>query len=434
MNKRIVKILAGVVLLLCLGAFVLADSPIKLFLNGQEIITEVSPKIVDGKVLAPLGVIAEAFDATVKWDEKTKSVSIEAKQTETQQAQVRLLEEALAPKDPLAAAKTWAEGVKMRNGALQYAVMSPELKEEYFAKFVDSNWSTGVSSPWIESYKVTEKYRVDEERYRFEVEFTYTDSTKTTFSTKEYVTVNNYEGNWLVSSIEKIETKGEITKITLGKDKKIKSIFVQGEPGVRGGYDQANVLIDEQTKIYQGYSDRDLPDNDLQKGAAVEVAFTDSPRLMIYPVSAPAKTIRVMEPQQTKANVYRNTQFGFDFSLPESWTGYRILTEKWEGRSPDGRTNGKIVEAGLTIKIRHPQWTSQNPRQDIPIMVFTLNQWDLIQQEKFHIGAAPMGPKELGRNKKYVFTLPARYNYAFPTGYEEVERFLESDPLKPFED
>ena len=434
MNKRIVKIMVGAVLLLCLGAFVLAASPIKLFVNGQEIVTEVSPKIVDGKVLAPLGVIAEAFGATVKWDEKTKSVYIEDKKTEVEQAQVRLLEEALTPKDPLNVAKTWAEGVKMRNGALQYAVMDPELKGEYYGKFVDSNWSTGVSSPWVDSFKVTERYRIGEERYRFEVEFTFTDSSKTTFSTIEYVTVAKFDGTWLVSSIEKVEAQGEITKITSGESGTVNNIFVKGKSGVRGGYDQANVIIDDKTKIFQGYTDQELTADDLEKGAEVEVVFTDSPRLMIYPVSAQARIVRVMDSQPANANVYQNTQYGFSFSLPESWEDYLILTEKWEGRSMDGRANGEIVETGPLVKLRHAQWTSQNPRQDIPVMVFTLNQWDLMQQGKFHIGAAPMNPKELGRNDKYVFALPARYNYAFPTGYEEVERILESDPLKPIEE
>ena len=434
MNKKIVKLMTGAVLLLCLGAFALAASPIKLFINGKEIATEVSPKIIDGKLLATLRVIAEAFGATVEWDEKTKSLSIEAKRTETDQAQVRLLEEALAPEDPLNAAQTWAEGVKTRNGALQYAMMSSELKKEYFAKFVDSNWSTGASSPWVENYEIIERYSFNNERYRFEINFTYTDSTKESFSTTEYVTIANFDGNWLVSAIEKVEAKGEITKITLGKDKKVKSIFIQGKPGAKGSYDQADVIIDAQTKIFQGYTEQELTADDLKKGTVVEVAFTDGPRLMIYPVSAQAKTIRVMGPEQTKANIYRNTQFGFSFSLPESWNGYRIVTEKWEGRALDSRANGKIVETGLVIKIRHPEWTSENPRQDIPIMVFTLNQWDALQQEEFHIGAAPVGPKELGRNSKYVFALPARYNYAFPTGYEEVERILEDNPLQPMEE
>ena len=326
MNKRRLKILVGAVLLLCLGAFVLAASPIKLFVNGQEIATEVSPKIVDGKVLAPLSVIAEAFGAKVNWDENTKSVFIEAKETEVKQNQVRLLEEALAPQDPLNAAETWAEGVKTRNGALQYAVMSPTLKKEHFAKLVDSNWSTGVSSPWVDGFKITERYNFNNEIYRFEIDFNYTDSTKSTFSTKEYVTVNNYEGHWLVSSIEKIEAAGEITKVTLDEDKKVKNIFVKGKPDVIGGYDQADIIIDAQTKIYQGYTDQELTASDLKKGMVVAVTFTDGPRLMIYPVSAQAKTIRNMGTQKNKANVYQNTQFGFCFSLPESWNGYQILT------------------------------------------------------------------------------------------------------------
>ena len=66
-------------------------------------------------------------------------------------------------------------------------------------------------------------------------------------------------------------------------------------------------------------------------------------------------------------------------------------------------------------------------------MVFTTIQWNSLQENKFHIGAAPIGPKELGSNAKYVFALPARYNFAFPTGYEEVEEILENNPLQPVE-
>ncbi|WP_148136811.1 LysM peptidoglycan-binding domain-containing protein [Candidatus Formimonas warabiya] len=123
--------------------------------------------------------------------------------------------------------------------------------------------------------------------------------------------------------------------------------------------------------------------------------------------------------------VYRNTQYGFSFSLPESWRGYRIVTDRWEGLD----INGQVVETGPEIMIRHPLWTAERPRQDIPIMIFTLDQWRSLEQDKFHIGAAPIGPRELGRNKRYVMALPARYNFAFPEGYEEVERILEGNPL-----
>ncbi len=137
--------------------------------------------------------------------------------------------------------------------------------------------------------------------------------------------------------------------------------------------------------------------------------------------------------QETNSITYENTQYGFRFFLPETWKDYEIVSDEWEGLALGNTQSDKVVEAGPIISIRHPQWTSQNPRQDIPIMVFTLTQWNALEQDKFHIGAAPIGPSELGRNSKYVFALPARYNYAFPEGYEEVEDILNSKPLQPME-
>ena len=134
---------------------------------------------------------------------------------------------------------------------------------------------------------------------------------------------------------------------------------------------------------------------------------------------------------QTTEIQYQNEQYGFSFSLPESWKGYSIVTGSWEGYSVGPEGNVPFTQ-GPMLSIRHPLWTAANPRQDIPIMIFTLSQWDDLRQDKFHIGAAPIGPSELGRNSRYVFALPARYNYAFPAGYEEVEAILQSNPLHPF--
>jgi beta-N-acetylhexosaminidase len=128
---------------------------------------------------------------------------------------------------------------------------------------------------------------------------------------------------------------------------------------------------------------------------------------------------------------YRNTDYGFTFDLPSTWAGYTIVTEEWKGviLQADG-TSGPSV-SGPEILIRHPKWTPSEPRQDIPIMVFTLSQWEQIQQEGLSVGAAPIPPTELGRNGRYVFALPARYNFAFLTGWEEVETIIEGHPLQP---
>lgn len=131
--------------------------------------------------------------------------------------------------------------------------------------------------------------------------------------------------------------------------------------------------------------------------------------------------------------VYTNSQYGFQYSLPERWKGYSIINSKWEGLAMDGESSEKVVETGPLISIRDSQWTAKTPRQDIPIMVFTFSQWNSLQQGVFHIGTAPIGPIELGQNDTYVFALPARYNYSFPPGYEEVDKIIESKPLKALE-
>lgn len=125
---------------------------------------------------------------------------------------------------------------------------------------------------------------------------------------------------------------------------------------------------------------------------------------------------------------YKNTEYGFTFDLPQSWAGYSVVSEKWEGNYLDNSTK---IE-GPKVSMRHPLWTTETPRQDIPIMIFTLDQWDSILKENLSVGAAPIGPSELGRNSKYVFALPARYNFAFPVGFEEVETILQQKPLKAF--
>jgi len=124
---------------------------------------------------------------------------------------------------------------------------------------------------------------------------------------------------------------------------------------------------------------------------------------------------------------YRNTEYGFSFSLPVSWKGYSIITDTWQGYTFNGQSE-VTVEQGPIISIRHPLWTPKNPRQDIPIMVFTLAQWNSLQQGSYSVSAGGI-TTELGHNEKYVFALYSRYNFANLPGVEEVKTLLEGHPL-----
>jgi hypothetical protein len=130
-----------------------------------------------------------------------------------------------------------------------------------------------------------------------------------------------------------------------------------------------------------------------------------------------------------KQLIYKNKQYGFSFSLPISWKGYRILVEEWGGGVIDGRAVLQGSESGPLIKIRNPRWTEQDPYQDIPIMIFTPDQWELIESDSLVVSAAPIGPGEIGRNATYVFAIPPRYNYADSEGQDEVSDILQHSPI-----
>lgn len=130
--------------------------------------------------------------------------------------------------------------------------------------------------------------------------------------------------------------------------------------------------------------------------------------------------------------VYENKKYGLHVALPSDWKGYKVLTQKWAAfkvSDPAGRDS----VFGPELVIRNPKWTQAKPYQDIPIMIFTASEWDQLSCDVLHIGAAPVGPRELAKNLNYVFALPARYNYAFPAGYEEVDRLIDSGAVTAFD-
>ena len=125
---------------------------------------------------------------------------------------------------------------------------------------------------------------------------------------------------------------------------------------------------------------------------------------------------------------YTNREYGFRFTLPESWKGYRILWSEWEGSVHTSSGEEEHVLRGPQLVIRHPKWTQKNPREDMPILIYTIAQWN----EGPVVSPAPFYPEELGRNQKYVFAVPPRWDYDFAEGYEEAEKILTSASLHTF--
>src|SRR5690348_9087663 len=84
---------------------------------------------------------------------------------------------------------------------------------------------------------------------------------------------------------------------------------------------------------------------------------------------------------------YHNKEYGLTFFLPANWQGYSVLVQQWEGISYlPARDTTALIAHGPMIVLRHPQRKGDDPYQDIPIMVFTLNQWESDKQGGFSIG------------------------------------------------
>jgi len=118
---------------------------------------------------------------------------------------------------------------------------------------------------------------------------------------------------------------------------------------------------------------------------------------------------------------YTNTTYGFSIPLPADWQGYTVITLQWDGTDV---ATGNVVEHGPKIVLRNPKWTAAAPYEDMPILVFTPAQWTKVQAETLSLGAAPIGPSLLGQNSQYILALPARYNFDYSTGFQEVDAII----------
>ena len=105
---------------------------------------------------------------------------------------VTQLEHAIAPQSPQAAVEAWAHSVQTRNGGLQFAILSSELRQVHQTTYEESAWMTGASSPWIESYRVIEEIQEAADLWHFEIEYKLMTSTGSAGTTTQHIEVRQF--------------------------------------------------------------------------------------------------------------------------------------------------------------------------------------------------------------------------------------------------
>lgn len=108
-------------------------------------------------------------------------------------------------KTAIEAATFWAEGVKSRNGVLQYAMMDEKLKKSFSQAMERErpSWVTGFSSPWVKAYEVVEKRGAGWRKCRITVKFDLASSMGDEGSGQAVLLIAKEGRRWVIRDIER---------------------------------------------------------------------------------------------------------------------------------------------------------------------------------------------------------------------------------------
>ena len=172
----------------------------KYWKEGKDPVELTEPFIVDNVTYVPIDYFANVLEENVSFgylDNENLTIKIFSK-NKAESNFDRLIKGFYFPFSGENAVKMYAEAVKNRNGAIQYALYSDKLKAIKYKDFSSFYFVTGVSSPWVDSYEIT---KIDDNQ--FDIEFTYITSVPTDlFKHAVKITVGENNGYWYITSLE----------------------------------------------------------------------------------------------------------------------------------------------------------------------------------------------------------------------------------------
>lgn len=158
--------------------------------------------MIAAAVLA-LSISGTSYAVFANPSEKNEPVANTEINNEKSLAEERLamLERAIVPASPDETIALWAKAVAERNGAVQYALFNDDVRVGVKGTLESFHWVTGVSSPWVESYKVIGKKENKDKTMEYVVEFDL--ATSTGYAGKDHAAIGLVEkdGKWFISGV-----------------------------------------------------------------------------------------------------------------------------------------------------------------------------------------------------------------------------------------
>ncbi|MNN26176.1 hypothetical protein D3C81_1396760 [compost metagenome] len=188
-----------------ISATAFAASELNLFINGQGYKPDyLKMKVEHGTTMVSLRSIVDEFKGQVTVERN--NVRITLPDAANLSNQVKRFEDALAAANPEDAVRTWIKGVQNRNGALQYAVLSKNLRAQTLKDFNDNYWVTGGSSPHMGEVKLPPSVKLSKDQVQFTFEYPLIVMEKSIGSGKAQITVQRIlsesSESWVISNIK----------------------------------------------------------------------------------------------------------------------------------------------------------------------------------------------------------------------------------------
>ncbi|MCK9217833.1 MAG: stalk domain-containing protein [Firmicutes bacterium] len=171
--------------------------------QGSEAIEMTPPTIENGVTYVPLDYFTKVLEENVIYAVDSSgepAIKIFSKEGVENNFD-KLIKGFSLPLSGEEAVKMYGEAIKNRNGVFQYGLLSDKLKKEKYNDFEGFFFVTGVSSPWVDSYEIT---NTGENTY--DMDLTYRTSVPgESFIETMKIVVNNVNEYWNIDSIEYIE-------------------------------------------------------------------------------------------------------------------------------------------------------------------------------------------------------------------------------------
>ncbi|MEN6389182.1 MAG: hypothetical protein ABFD04_02120 [Syntrophomonas sp.] len=161
----------------------------------------------EGHYYLPMDWLEYLFKATVDYDQAANILSIQAAAPEQAKTEITKIENALIPASPEEAVKLWGRGEQLRCGALQYAALSPELREKAANSSAarQTYWVTGCSSPWVGPISIDKQTKITDTRVEYAISYPECTSSLPYTTATEKIIVEKLKGNgnegWFITQV-----------------------------------------------------------------------------------------------------------------------------------------------------------------------------------------------------------------------------------------